>query len=138
MSEKDHPTRRTQRRAGRAVQSKSCKVVKYPTDEMFIIVLDGIIVKSSKATDALYNYNLTGKPILEIVDASERVLMRERIKQYFITMRGNKKPHLYLDMTRQFYFGVRSKVVLWQGKKAIFSIAEKIDMPVQLPLKFFG
>jgi hypothetical protein len=81
---------------------------------------------------------VTGKPILELVDESERAIMKEKIKQYFLTQRGNRKPNLYLDMTRQFYYSIRSKVIIWQGKQAIFSIAEKIEMPVQMPLEFFG
>lgn len=100
-------------------------------------MLDGVIIKASKAANNLYDREITGKPILDLVDSSERDKLISRIKQYINTNRGNIKKNLYLDHTCQFYFGVKSKIISWQGKKAIFSIAEKMDIPVQMPLSIF-
>jgi hypothetical protein len=104
-----------------------------------VIIVDNVIVKSNEAANAMWDLDIDGLLIFDLLDASEHEIAAKRINEYLFAWRGSRKKNTYLTnekLSHSFYVSLRSKPIIWEGKKALLCIGQKIEMPIQLPLKF--
>ena len=99
------------------------------------------MIKANESANRLFgdHFNIEGKNVLDLFHESEADIIIQRIGNSLSTMRYSFRTNTYLtnpEITEPFYLQIKSKVIMWQGQKAIFGLGTKLDMPVQIPLKF--
>jgi hypothetical protein len=104
-----------------------------------VIIVNNVIVKSNEAANAMWDRDIEGLLIFDLLDSSEHEIVAQRINEYLFSWRGSRKKNTYLTNARlshQFYVTIRSKPIVRDGAKAVLCIGQKIEMPIQLPLIF--
>lgn len=118
-------------------------MISYPSEHGLVIHVDGIIMDVNNETCAIFNITkemIIGMNVTDIFHPSERDIIKTRTKFMLDTMKSGKK-NLYLCTSKSgkhFYIEVKSKPIMWKGKKAILGIGKKIDAPIQMPMEFVG
>lgn len=104
-----------------------------------VIIVNNAIVKSNETANAMWGCDIEGLLIFDLLDASEHEIAAKRINEYLFSWRSSRKKNTYLTSAKlsgQFYITLRSKPIIWEGRKALLCIGQKIEMPIQLPLIF--